>query len=254
MGRSYGYELRRRGYVERQETRSDFAALKRLWQAMPDYRRAEFFQWLETAPEAADVAAFRARVAALGAPWPEGIDYGSYLRGIDREHAGAVAVLDAAASLFRGAGYSAFDGERPADAVQAAIGAPYAHATAPLRRLVDRWSLAICDALANDRPVPAWARESLPEIPKLMARSGSRASQLAAGSIDRVEAAVLHGREGSHFEAVVLGERANGARVQLASPPITAHAEGLRAPAGAAVRLRLDTADVATGAVSFSAV
>jgi len=205
------------------------------------------------APEAGDIAAFRARVAALGAPWPEGIDYGSYLRGIDRQRPGAAAVLDAAASLFRGAGYSAFDGEPPADAVQAAIGAPYAHATAPLRRLVDRWSLAICDALANDRPVPAWARESLPELPKLMARSGGRASQLAAGSIDRVEAAVLHGREGTEFEAVVLGERGTGARVQLTSPPITAHADALRAPAGAAVRLRLDTADVDTGAVSFSA-
>ena len=205
------------------------------------------------APEAGDIAAFRARVAALGAPWPEGIDYGSYLRGIDRQRPGAAAVLDAAASLFRGAGYSAFDGEPPADAVQAAIGAPYAHATAPLRRLVDRWSLAICDALANDRPVPAWARESLPELPKLMARSGGRASQLAAGSIDRVEAAVLHGREGTEFEAVVLGERGTGARVQLTSPPITAHADALRAPAGAAVRLRLDTADVDTGAVLFSA-
>ncbi len=206
------------------------------------------------APEAEDIAAFRARVAALGAPWPEDIDYGSYLRGVDRAHGEAAAVLDAAASLFRGAGYSAFDGEPPADAVQAAIGAPYAHATAPLRRLVDRWTLTICDALVNDRPVPEWARESLPELPKLMARSGSRASQLAAGSIDRVEAAVLHGREGAQFQAVVLGERAKGARVQLASPPITAHADGLQAPAGAAVQLRLDTADVASGTVVFSAV
>lgn len=206
------------------------------------------------APGPADIEAFRTRVAALGAPWPAGIDYGTYLRRLDREDASAAAILDAAASLFRGASYAAFDGEPPADTVQAAIGAPYAHTTAPLRRLVDRWSLVICESLANGTPVPEWVRVSLPEIPKLMARSGSRASQLDAGSIDRVEAAVLHGREGREFDAIVLGPRGKGARVQIAQPPITVVVDGLELAAGAKVQLRLESADIATGAMSFSAV
>ena len=206
------------------------------------------------APDPADTAAFRARVAALGAPWVGDIDYGGYLRSIDREHPAAAAILDAAASLFRGASYAAFDGEPPTSTMQAAIGAPYAHTTAPLRRLVDRWSLVICEALANGQPVPAWVRESLPEVPKLMARSGQRASQLEKGSIDRVEAAVLHGREGDEFAAVVLGARGKGARVQLENPPVTATIETVEVEAGSAVTLRLDSADIATGAMAFTPV
>lgn len=205
-------------------------------------------------PDPADVAAFRERVAALAAPWVGDIDYGGYLRSLDREHPAAAAVLDAAASLFRGASYAAFDGERPAAITQAAIGAPYAHTTAPLRRLVDRWSLVICEALANGQPVPEWVRESLPELPKLMARSGQRASQLENGSIDRVEAAVLHGREGDEFAAVVLGPRGKGARVQLEDPPVTASIDRADIAAGTAATLRLDAADIATGAIAFTTV
>ena len=47
-------------------------------------------------------------------------------------------MLNACTMLFRGAGYAPFtDGNAPAQAIHAAIAAPYAHVTAPLRRLVD---------------------------------------------------------------------------------------------------------------------
>ena len=52
-----------------------------------------------------------------------------------------------AASLFRGAAYTAFDGTLPAETTHAAIAAPYAHCTAPLRRLVDRYAGEVCLAL-----------------------------------------------------------------------------------------------------------
>ena len=87
-----------------------------------------------------------------------------------------------------------------------------------------------------------------------MARSGQRASQLEKGSIDRVEAAVLHGREGDEFAAVVLGARGKGARVQLENPPVTATIETVEVEAGSAVTLRLDSADIATGAMAFTPV
>jgi hypothetical protein len=45
-----------------------------------------------------------------------------------------------AASLLRGAGYTVFDGAPPLQRLHAGIGAPYAHVTAPLRRLVDRYA------------------------------------------------------------------------------------------------------------------
>lgn len=158
-------------------------------------------------------------------------------------------MISACTRLLRGAGYVAFDGDTPADPLQAAIGAPYAHATAPLRRLVDRWSLVTCEALANGREVPAWVRESLPTIPKIMARSDGVANRLGAATVDRVEAALLSGHEGQVFEAVVLGLRGDGARVQLMDPPVTAKVAGLDAAAGATVRLRLESVDIDSGTV-----
>lgn len=200
-----------------------------------------------------DIAEFRAQTVVLGVPWRDDVSYGDYLRGLDRSPA-ARAVKDHAAGLFRGAGYVAFDGEVPAETVQSAIGAPYAHTTAPLRRLVDRWSLIVCEAIAAGRAVPEWARASLAELPELMSRSSQRAAQLASGALDRVEAAVLHGREGEQFDAVVLSRRGDGIRVQLSEPAVDAKVRGLDADPGTTVRLRLERADVGTGTVVFAAV
>lgn len=201
------------------------------------------------AADAGDVAAFRAQTSALGIPWRSGIRYGDYLRTLDRESPAALAILDAAAGLFRGAGYVAFDGTPPAAPMQAAIGAPYAHTTAPLRRLVDRWSLVVCEALANGREVPAWARESLGALPKIMGRSEGVANRLSRATVDRVEAALMSGREGQVFDAVVLGSRDDGVRVQLADPPVTAKVAGVTAAAGATVQLRLRSVDIGTGSL-----
>ncbi|MBW9093701.1 RNB domain-containing ribonuclease [Microbacterium jejuense] len=210
---------------------------------------------LRTMPAAApdDVAAFRAQTVALGLPWRTDVAYGDYLRGLDREDPSALAILDVATGLFRGAGYVAFDGTPPADPLQSAIGAPYAHTTAPLRRLVDRWSLVVCEAIANDRAVPEWARESLPELPKIMGRSDGLAGRLQAGTLDRVEAAQLSGREGRTFDAVVLGRRNGAARVQLIDPPVAAKVDGLEAAPGSTVRLRLRSADIGTGEIALEA-
>lgn len=201
------------------------------------------------AAEPADIAAFRAQTIALGLPWPDDQTYGDYLRALPVGDPAALAVRDAAASLFRGAGYAAFDGDPPADPVQSAIAAPYAHTTAPIRRLVDRWSLVICDALANGRDVPRWARESLPELPKLMGRSEQLANRLENASLDRVEAAMLHPYEGELFRGVVLGVRSDGARVQLSDPPVSVKVPDLPAAPGSVVRLRLVRADVQTGEI-----
>lgn len=206
------------------------------------------------AAEPDDMAAFRAKTVAIGIPWRFGIPYGDYLGSLPGADASALAIKDAAGALFRGAGYVAFDGEPPADPVQAAVGAPYAHTTAPIRRLIDRWSLVICEALANGREVPGWARESLPQLPKLMGRAIERANRLENASVDRVEAAVLKGHEGEIFRGTVLGARDDGARVQLSRPPSAIKVPGLEAPPGSPVRVRLTSADVSTGEVAFAPV
>ena len=201
---------------------------------------------------------FRTRVRALGAPWEDRIAYGDYLRALDPDAPRTAAILQAAASLFRGADYAAFDGEAPPEPAQAAIAAPYAHVTAPLRRLADRWGLVICAALCAGSEVPEWARASLPELPALMRSSTQRASQVTGAALDRVEAALLRDRCGEVFDAVVLERRGAQARVQIVDPPVTASCpapEGEEThPAGSTVRVRAVSADVATGRIRLALV
>lgn len=210
---------------------------------------------LRTMPPASDedVAAFRAQTAGFGLPWAEGVSYGDYLRDLPRTPLGRV-VREHAAGLFRGAGYAAFDGELPELTEQAAIAAPYAHVTAPLRRLVDRWALLVCEALANGREVPPEVRSTLDELPSIMGRSSQLAGRLDAGAVDRVEAALLHGREGEVFEAVVLRRRDDGARVALTQPPVEATVAAVEGAPGSLVRVRLTRTDIATGTTEFTAV
>ncbi len=216
------------------------------------------------------IARLRRQARALGTPWPEDQPYGDYLRMLDGTDPAHLAILHAASSLFRGAGYTPFDGEKPTETMQSAVGAPYAHVTAPLRRLVDRFGLAICEAHSTGTEVPGWARAALPELPKEMARSSNVANRLDRITLDAVEAALLAPRLGEEFDAVVLsaggmsgspaptvdgrdGERRDGGTIQLIDPAVEAVCDGHLEP-GTDVRVRLVEADVATATVRFEAV
>lgn len=223
---------------------------------------------LRTMPEAdeASTARFRARTQALGHPWREGTVYGDYLRGLDTSDPRHLAIMHAATSLFRGAGYTAFDGEIPEVTTQAAIAAPYTHATAPLRRLVDRFVLPVCLALVQGRPVPQEIREQLPQLPEAMKSSGAVASRVQNAALDLIEAAELAGCEGEHFSAVVVSAPTAGqvekaraqdrlpyGEVQLQDPPVLARYEGF-VQAGASVTVELVTADLDERTVLFRIV
>lgn len=201
------------------------------------------------APEA--VARFRREARALGATWPPELPYGDFLRGLDRTDPRHLAIIHEATALFRGSGYQAFDGAPPEDPAQAAIAAPYAHTTAPLRRLVDRYSLAVCAALAADVEPPAWAREGLAELPGIMAETGRRAAAVDRACTDAVEAAVLAHRVGEVFPAVVVDSDRGGVEIQVTEPAVTARAEGTARP-GETVTAVLTEADVEAGRVRFT--
>lgn len=203
-------------------------------------------------PDEAAFDVFRQQTRALGRPWTEG-RYGEYLRGLDRADPLTLPVLEAASALFRGAGYEVFDGQAPTETMQAAIGAPYAHATAPLRRLVDRWSLAICLAVSEGGEVPSWCRDGLAELPTRMQESAARASQLNAGTINRVEAALLAPFTGTTIEATVVELRGERATVQVAEPAVTASAPlPPGATPGDAVRLRVVNTDIDRGELELA--
>lgn len=211
---------------------------------------------LRTMPPAhqRDTDRFRRQVRALGVRWPKGMAYGDFLRQLDRADPQHLAVLHDATALFRGAAYTAFDGAAPEQPVQAAIGAPYAHVTAPLRRLADRFALAVCEALCRGAQVPQWAREALPGLPETMAASDRQARAVERACTDAVEAAVLQHRVGEQFEAVVVDQPGrSGWVVQLTDPAVTAAADG-DAQLGDLVRVELVTADVIDHAVRFEVV
>lgn len=196
-------------------------------------------------PDAAAVARFRREARALGAEWPEGMAYGEFLRSLDRTAPSHLAVVDAATSLFRGAGYTVFDGQLPPEEEreQAAIAAPYAHVTAPLRRLVDRFGLAVCEALASGREVPSWARDALPLLPDLMDEADDRARAVERACVTAVEAAVLVDRVGERLRGVVVDGLRDGVLVQLTDPPVSGAARGT-ARLGTEVLVEVVSADV----------
>lgn len=208
------------------------------------------------APDDRTVARFRRQARALGVDAPADQLLGELLRSLDPATPAHLAVLHESTVLFRGAAYTAFDGEVPQGLVQAAVAAPYAHVTAPLRRLVDRFGLVTCEHLLRGAEVPAWVREALPTLPEAMQTSDRLAGSLERAVIDLVEAATLQGRVGQEFAAVVVdapegeeGERAS-ALVQLADPAVLARCSGDLEP-GTQVRVRLVEADVERRVVRF---
>ena len=203
-------------------------------------------------PEETAIASFRAQVAALGHPWPAGVGYGEFLHAVDGTTPEAVPLLQAAAALFRGADYTPFDGALPPEPAQAAIAAPYAHVTAPLRRLVDRWGLSVCAALSAGTAVPEAIRASLPELPELMRASGQRASRAESAALDRVEAALLASRTGEDLDALVIDAGPTKARLLLDDPPVVASAGITGARPGSRVVVRVVSADIATGKVALT--
>jgi exoribonuclease R len=199
------------------------------------------------------VERLRRTAKALGLEWPSDLSYAELIPALDPTVPTHAAFLAESTVLLRGSGYAAFDGEVPAEPAHAGVGAPYAHATAPLRRLVDRYVGEICVAVSDREVVPEWAREALPTLPETMETSNRRAQQYEAGILSTVEAAVLQGSVGEVFEAVVveLDRDGTGGTVQLLAPAVTAHCEGRDLPLGERVDVRLVLADVAKRQVRF---
>jgi exoribonuclease R len=208
---------------------------------------------LRTLPDPDDGAVQRLRRSAssLGIPWPRSTDAASLLAGLDPARPEALALYMDATRLLRGAGYTVFDGAPPALTTHAGIAAPYAHVTAPLRRLVDRFGTEICLAVAADAPVPEWVRAALPELPGLMAASDTLAGRVERACLDQVEAWVLADRVGQEFDAIVLRSDGTSAEVFVPDPPVIAKCADGNLPEGERVRVRLTRADADARKVVF---
>lgn len=208
-------------------------------------------------PWPSSVASLRRSALALGVPWPDGEGYPDFVRTLDGTKPTHAAILALATVLLRGAGYVAFDGEPPEQPLHSAVAAPYAHATAPLRRLADRYVSEVCLALCAGTEVPSWARSQLPALPAVMATADRHSHELERAMIDLTESVTLSGRVGEVFRAVVVEVReANGdtpsrATVQLREPAVRARCTG-DLPLGQEVDVRLVAADPVTRTVEFA--
>ncbi|SDP25390.1 RNB domain-containing protein [Klenkia soli] len=202
------------------------------------------------APDPGAVEALRRLAPGLGVAWPEGAGPGEVIATLDPATPRHAAFLDAATSLLRGAGYTAVDGELPAEPGHGGVGGPYAHVTAPLRRLVDRFGTEVCLALAAGQQPSAELRAALPELPALMAASDRRTHAVERAVVDLVEATLLAGRVGEVFEAVVLDAEEKRSTVVLTELAVQARCDGRLTP-GDVVRVRLTQAGPATRTVRF---
>jgi exoribonuclease R len=201
-------------------------------------------------PEERSMGRFRRQAAALGVPWPHELSYAEFIRSLDPSLPAHAAVMHEATGIGRGAGYTAFDGEVPAEHSHFSIAADYAHATAPLRRLQDRYVSECCLAAHAGAPVPGWVRAGLPDLAAVMEAGDRRAGAVERGVVDLVEAMLLSGREGESFEAVVVDE----SLLQLRDPAVRARVGKDCPEPGSEVTARLVSADPATRKVRFEVV
>ncbi len=205
-------------------------------------------------PDPHTVRSLRRSALALGVDWPESAAYAEVVRGLDASKPAHAAVLRLASVLFRGASYVAFDGTPPEQPLQSAVAAPYAHATAPLRRLADRYVSECCLAACAGGQPPEWVRTALPELPGVMADADRRAHAIDRAVVDLAEALLLEGRVGEHFDGVVVEDRVgknNHGEVQLRDPAVRAWLNGDKLPLGKEVDVVLSAADVAARHVEF---
>ena len=124
----------------------------------------------------------------------------------------------------------------------------------PLRRLADRFVVEAALAIANGRPVPDAVQAAFERLPAVMAKADGLGGQINRAVIDLAEAVALQGREGERFQAVVTDVDQRGARIQICSPPVVARLKDKQLVPGQDLPVRLDSADIATRSVHFSAL
>jgi exoribonuclease R len=203
-------------------------------------------------PDARAVFRLRGTARAFELNWPEAMPLAQFEKTLDPTDPRQAAFMLAVRRAGQGASYVPFKpGELP---WHAAMAATYAHATAPLRRLADRYVVRAALAVANGRPVPAVVTEAFQNLPPVMARAEARDGQVDRAVIDLAEAALLSGQEGGNFAAVVTDLGESGARIQLCDLPVVARVPAHGVLPGAKIRVELTAADPVRRSLTFERV
>lgn len=192
-------------------------------------------------PDKRAIKRLRLTARAHGLDWPQHVTLEDYGRKLDPSDPKQAAFMLAIRRAGPPAAYAPFvEGRKP---WHSAMAASYAHATAPLRRLADRYVVDATLAVANGRAVPQAVREAFAKLPQVMARADARSSQVQRASVDLAETVMLHGREGESFVSVVTDIDERGARMQLCGLPVVARVDAQGVQAGDELQVKLLSAD-----------
>ncbi len=202
-------------------------------------------------PEPRAIEALRRAAHALGIAWGSNESLRDLQRRMDPENFSHQRFLLDARRAGGRARYALYDSAKPP--WHSAIAATYAHATAPMRRLADRYVLDLAYLLANSLTIPKLLTDQLAGLPAVMERYEGRASNVDRAVIDLLEAVSLQNRIGEILEAEVV-DAENGI-VQTHDSAIRAKATRLpKIENGAKVRVRIDAADPSTRSVRLTAL
>jgi exoribonuclease R len=202
-------------------------------------------------PEEETITKLQRSAAALGVPWPASMSYADFIRGLDASQPAHAALLTLTTQLFRGVTYESIAEASSQSLKHHAIGAPYAHVTAPLRRMADRYANEVVLSLASGSKPPDWCLGALADLPEEMKEADRRADELERRIIDFVEAAMLADRCGEVFDGVIVEVHKHGATVQIREPAVLAPCDGSNLQLGSEVSVRLEESDPATGRIRF---
>lgn len=189
---------------------------------------------------------------ALGIDWPKHKSLETMETSLNSSDPRQAALMLAIRRSSPGAMYEPYrDGVKP---WHSAMAATYVHATAPLRRLADRYVVMAALAVANDKPVPDTVQSAFERLPKVMAEADSLGGNIERAAIDLAETVVLQPLVGQSFDAVVTDIDDRGARIQLCNEPVVARVKTDGLLPGQSIEVRLDSADPATRRLQFTPV
>lgn len=203
-------------------------------------------------PDERAVKRLRHTARAFGLEWPATATLDQFERSLDSADARQAAFMLAVRRAGRGASYVPYrEGVLP---WHAAMAATYAHATAPLRRLADRYVVRAALAIANGRTVPDAVAEAFLNLPEVMERADALGGQVERAIIDLAEAVMLQGREGQVFPGIVTDVDERGVRIQLRDLPVVARVSARGVEPGDDLRVKLTAAKPDQRAVTFKRV
>lgn len=203
-------------------------------------------------PDPSAIARLRRDARALGLDWDPAVGYPAFVGSLGGRSPMEAAFLMQAVRTLRGADYEVVESVGPPPA-HGAIGAPYAHVTAPLRRLVDRFANEILLAITAGEHPPSWATEALAGLPALMRRAHQRQNALERAMIDHTEAVVLSSHLGEVFDATVVDLRSGGSEavVMLGDHAVITGIDQPGLQLGQRLRLELLGTDSTEGTLDF---